>query len=141
MSERIDRFCETLRVKLTDIEKSMQTLKAKIDSKAQTVEQDVRARLDVLKKRVDQDHTKVAAAQDEIKKWVEERRATTNQKLAEWKARSEKARLKNWADFAETYAAAAANVASAAVDEAEQASLEAWLARRDAESVQSTKAA
>jgi hypothetical protein len=141
MSERIDRFCETLRVKLTDIEKNMQTLKAKIDSGAQTAEQDVRVRLDILKRRVDQDRTKVTAAQDEIKKWVKECKATTSQKLAEWKARSEKARLMNWADFAESYAAAAANVASAAVDEAERASLEAWLARKDAESAQGTKAA
>jgi len=141
MSERIDQFCENLRVKLTNIDNNMQALKAKIDSKAQTAEQEVRTRLDAVKKRVDQERPKVAAAQADIKKWVEERKATTNQKIAEWKAKSEKARLKSWADFAESYAAAAAAVALAAVDEAEQASLEAWLARKDAERAQGTKAA
>ncbi|MFZ1150875.1 MAG: hypothetical protein WAR76_14240, partial [Xanthobacteraceae bacterium] len=69
-------------------------------------------------------------AQSDIKKRIEERKATTNQKIAEWKAKSETARLKSWDDFAESYAGAAAAVALAAVDEAEQASLEAWLARR-----------
>jgi len=69
------------------------------------------------------------------------RKATTSQKIAEWKANSEKARLKSWADFAEGYAGAAAAVALAAVDEAEQASLEAWLARKDVESAHTTKAA
>ena len=141
MSERIDQFCENLRVKLTNIEKNMQALKAKIDSKAQTAEQEVRTRLDAVKKRVDQERPKLAAAQADIKKWVQERKATTNQKITEWKAKSEKAKLKSWADFAESYAGAAAAVALAAVDEAEQASLEAWLARKDAESAQATKAA
>jgi hypothetical protein len=40
------------------------------------------------------------------------------------------------ADNAERYAAAAAIVAMAALDAAEQASLEAWLARKDADSAQ-----
>jgi hypothetical protein len=126
MNERIDQFCKNLRVKLSNIDNNMQALKAKIDSKAQTTEQEIRTHLDAVKKRVDQERPKVAAAQADIKKWVEERKATTNQKIAEWKAKSEKARLKSWADFA---------------DEAEQASLEAWLARKDAESAQGTKAA
>lgn len=141
MSERIDQFCENLRVKLTGIENNMQALKTKIDSKAQTAEQEVRARLDAVKQRIDQQRPKVTAAQADIKKWLEERKATTNQKIAEWKAKSEMARLKSWADFAESYAGAAAAVALAAVDEAEQASLEAWLARKDADTAQATKAA
>jgi hypothetical protein len=141
MSERIDEFCKNLHAKLTSIENNMQALKAKIDSKTQAAEQEVRTRLDGVKKRVDQERPKVAAAQADIKKWIEERKTTTNQKIAEWKAKSEKARLKSWADFAETYAGAAIAVALAAVDEAEQASLEAWLARKDAESAPGTKAA
>ncbi len=97
--------------------------------------------MDTVKKRIDQERPKVTAVQADIKKWVDERKATTDQKIAEWKAKHEKARLNNWADFAESYAGAAAAVALAAVDEAEQASLEAWLARKDAESAQGTKAA
>ena len=56
-------------------------------------------------------------------------------------AKLEKAKLKARAEAAERYAAGAAVVALAAVDEAEQASLEAWLARKDADSGQGTKAA
>src|SRR3974377_1579640 len=116
MSERIDQFCENLRVKLTSIDNNMQALKAKIDSKAQTAEQEVRTRLDAVKKRIDQERPKVAVAQADIKKWVEERKATTNQKIAEWKAKSEQARLKSWADFAESYAGAAAAFAWGSAD-------------------------
>ena len=51
MNERIDQFCEILRVKLTSIDNNMQALKAKIDSKARTAEQDVQSHLDSVKKR------------------------------------------------------------------------------------------
>ena len=139
MNERIDQFCEDLRVKLTSIDDNMRALKAKIDSKARTAEQDVQSHLDSVKKRIAQDRTKLAAAQADIKKWVEERKVTTSEKIAEWKTKREMAKLQSRADSAERYAAGAAVVASTAVDEAEQAWLEAWLARKDADSAQDTK--
>jgi hypothetical protein len=141
MSERIDQFCENLRVKLTSIEDNMQALKSKIDSRARTVEQDVRNELENVKKRIEQDRTKVAAAKGDIEKWLEECRTTTNEKIAEWKAKSEKARLQSRANIAERYALGAAVVALAAVSQAQQASLEAWLARKDAETAKTTQAA
>ena len=134
MNERIDQFCENLRVKLTSIDNDMRALKAKIDSKARTAEQDVQSHLDSVKKRIAEDRTKLAAAQADIKKWADEREAVAVEKIAEWKAKLEKAKLKSRAEAAERYAAGAAVVAWAAVDEAEQASLEAWLARKDADS-------
>jgi len=141
MSERIDQFCENLRLKLTSIDKEMQSLKAKIDSKVTTAGQDVQTHLNAVKKRIEQDRAKVTAAQSEMKKWMEERKSATREKIAEWKAKLEKAKLQSWADGAERYAAAAVIVALTAVEEAEQAALEAWLARREADSAQGTKAA
>ena len=136
MSERIDQFCDNLRVKLTSIDDNMQALKAQIDKRAQTAEQDARAHLDAVKKRMEQDHAKVTAAENDMKKWADERKGATNEKIAEWKAKLEKVKLQSRADSAERYAAAAAVVAMAALDAAEQASLEAWLARKDADSAQ-----
>ncbi len=141
MGERIDQFRETLRIKLKSIDNNMESLKAKIEGKARTAEQDVRSHLDGVKKRIEQDRTKVTTAQADIKKWVEERKATTSEKIAEWKTKRQMAKLQSRAESAERYAAGAAVVALAAVDEAEQASLEAWLARQDADSAQGTKAA
>ena len=63
-------------------------------------------------------------------KWAEEREGVTVEKITEWKANLEKAKLKGRAEAAERYAVGAVVVASVAVDEAEQAALEAWLARR-----------
>ena len=53
MSERIDQFCEGLRAKLTNVDHSMQALRAKIDNKAQTAEQEVRTHLDAVTKRIE----------------------------------------------------------------------------------------
>jgi hypothetical protein len=133
MSERIDQFCENLRLKLTSIDNNFQGLKAKIDAKAKTADQDVRAHLDSVKKRVEQDRSRVEAAQKELKGWLDEYRAVTKEKIADWKASGEKIKLRSRADFAEKYAKATAVLAAAAVDGAEQAALEAWLARKDSE--------
>ena len=89
MGERIGQFCENLRIKLTSIDKDMESLKAKIDGKARTAQQDVRSHLDGVTKRIEQDPAQVAAAQADIKKWVEERKATTSEKIAEWKTKRE----------------------------------------------------
>jgi hypothetical protein len=141
MSERIDQFCENLRTKLTSIDKSMQGLKAKIDSKAQTAEQEVRTRLKTVKKRIEQDRTKLQTAQADIKKCVDDFKAAGNEKIVEWKVKRDEAKLRIRAEIAERYAVAAAVVALTAVDEAEQAALEAWLARKDADIATETKAA
>jgi archaellum component FlaC len=141
MAERIDEFCENLRVRLTSIDNEMQSLKAKIDRKVKTAGQDVQTQLNAVKKRIEQDRAKLTAAQNDMQKWMEERKSATREKVAEWRAKLEKAKLQSYADSAERYAAAAAVIALAAVDEAQEAALEAWLARREADSAQGSQAA
>jgi hypothetical protein len=141
MSERIDQFCENLRLKLTDIESNMQMLKSNIDSSAATAERAVRKHLEVVKRRVEQERGKLEAAREALKKWAAESKAVSDEMIAEWKGKVEKAKLQARAHNAERYAAAAAVLAVAAVDEAERAALEAWLARNDAEHAEGTKAA
>jgi hypothetical protein len=119
----------------------MQSLKAKIDGKVKTAGQDVQAQLNAVKKRIEQDRAKVTAAQIDMKKWIEERKSATREKIAEWKVKFEQAKLQGLAESAERYAAAAAIVALAAVDEAQEAALEAWLARREADSAKGSQAA
>lgn len=133
MGQRIDQFCVDLRAKLTRIDGRFDSLKAKIDARAESAEQDVRGHLGELQRRIDQDRANVAAARETVKGWVENRKAVTADKIAGWKANHEIARLQKRADEAENYAAAAAAMAVAAMDHAEEAALEAWVARRDAD--------
>jgi hypothetical protein len=111
-------------------------LKAKINGQAVHVEQDVQSHLDRVHKRVEQGRAEIVAARADIKDWADEKKAATSDKIAEWKAKRELSKLQGRADKAERYAAAASAVAVAALDEAEEASLEAWLARQDANSAQ-----
>src|SRR5208283_3975602 len=79
MSERIDQFCESLRVKLTHIDENLQGLKAKIDTEAKDADQVVRTHLASVKKRIEQGRAKATAAQNDMKKWLDERKATTDE--------------------------------------------------------------
>ena len=141
MSQRIDQFCEDLRLKLTNIDSGLGSLKAKIDGKAELAEHEVRSHLDNVRRRVEQGRAKVAAAQAKIKNWADDQKTATTDKIAEWKTKREVAKLQNRAEQAEQYAAAAADIAVAALDNAEEAALEAWLARQDAKSAQPKTAA
>ena len=133
MSQRIDQFRETFRLKLMQADSDLSTLKSKIDAKAETVERDARACLDEVAKRVEQSEVKAAAARAEIDKWAKERTASAKDAVAAMKVKGETAKLKARAEAAEHYAQAAVDVAVAAIDAAEHAALEAWLARRDAD--------
>ena len=141
MGHRIDQFCETLRQKLTLTDSGLDGLKAKIQGKATDVEQDVQSHLDRVHKRIELGRAKVSAAQADMENWAEQRKAVTSDKIAEWKSKWATGKLQRRSDNAERYAAAAIDVAVAAVDEAEQASLEAWLARQDADTAQAKQAA
>ncbi len=132
MPRSLDQFSQDLRLKLANVQSNLDGLKAKIDGKAENAEQDVRKHLDSVRKRIDQAAPGVAKAEAEVKTWFEEKKAVTNEKVAEWKTRRETAKLQNRADRAELYASAALDISLAAVDEAERATLEAWLARQDA---------
>jgi predicted nucleic acid-binding Zn-ribbon protein len=136
MGARIDQFCEDLRQKLTIADSGLDGLKAKINSKSVHVEQDVQSHLNRVHNRVEQGRARVAAAQADIRDWADEKKAATDDKISEWKAKRELSKLQGRAAKAERYAAAASAVAVAALDEAEEASLEAWLAREDANAAQ-----
>jgi len=140
MAQRIDQFHHDLQLKLTNIGSGLEGLKAKITGKADRAEQDVRTHLDQVQRRIEQDRAKAVAAQAEMKNWIEQKKGATSEKIAEWKANHETAKLQNRADIAERYAAAAVDVTLAALDEAEQATLEAWLARADANAAVPKKA-
>jgi chromosome segregation ATPase len=120
MSQRIDQFCEDLRLNLTKIDSSLSGLKAKIEGKAQNAEQEARSHLEKVQKRIEQNRTKLSSAQSELKNWVEEQKTATRDKVAEWRTKRETSKLQTRADKGERYAAAAIVVAMAAADEAEQ---------------------
>lgn len=135
MNQRIDQFRETFRIKLMQADSDLSALKGKIDAKAETAEREARASLAAVTKRIEQAEPTVLAARVEVDKWVKQQKATAQNSIAELKIKGETASLKARAEVAERYALAAVDVAVTAIDAAEKAALEAWLARRDADHV------
>jgi len=136
MGQQIDQLYENLKVKLAGTKSHIDSINAKMKGKAQQADQEMRSHLDQVQKRIEQDRTKVKAAQAEVKNWVEARKSATAAKIADWNATHETSQLEKRADGAERYAAASIDIALAAVDDAEQATLEAWAARQDADAAQ-----
>jgi hypothetical protein len=135
-SRKIDQLYENLRVKLTDAKSRADSLKVKTEANVENAEREARSHLDQLQKRIEQERGKVSAAQADIRDWVEAKKSATAAKIAEWKAKHDISVLQSRADRAERYAAASIDVALAAIDDAEQATLEAWVARQEATSAQ-----
>jgi exonuclease VII large subunit len=131
-SEQAGRLSESLKAKLADASARLDNLKAKIEARAEQASEEARIRLDELQKRVEQDRLKVKAAEGDMKVWIDARKDETAAKVAEWKTKRELNMLEHRAERAERYAVAMANAAFAAIDEAERAAIDAWLARRDA---------
>jgi len=131
----IDQFCEDLRQKVAMTKSSLEALKTKIDTQAAEAEKDARSHLETVRERIEENRKKLARSQKEAEAWIDHHKAEAKKKVAEWKAKGDAAKLRARADLAEQYAAATKELAIAAIDEAEEAALEAWLARKDAEFV------
>lgn len=136
MGSRIDQFCEDLRKRLTAIDNRLDGIKAKIETRQEDAERAVRDHIAELKSRAADDHANVEAAKADARVWIDHKKAETADQIASWKAARQTAKLIDAADEAERYAAVTLDIAIAAIDEAEQAALEAWLARQDADTVQ-----
>jgi hypothetical protein len=134
MSQRIDQFREALRQKMMQADSDLSELRAKIDARVGTAEREARACLEAVTQRIKDNEASAAKARRQLEAWVKQHAAAAQESLAALLAKGEKAKLEGLAEISESYAAAAAVVALAAIDEAERATLEAWITRRHADS-------
>ena len=113
----------------------MSALKSRVQSASNEAE-DARRREYQATQQVMQDQRQaVDEAQETAKTWIEQKKAAAASEIDQWKARREAKKLSNRADQAEEYAAAAIALATASISEAENAVLEAVIARMDAAAV------
>jgi hypothetical protein len=131
----IDQFCEDLHHKVSMTKTNLEALKTKIDTQAAEAEKDARSHLETVRERIEESRKKLSHSQKEAEAWVAHHKAEAKKKVAEWKAKGDAVKLRARADLAEQYAAATKELAIAAINEAEEAALEGWLARKDAEFV------
>jgi tellurite resistance protein len=141
MNQKIDNFCNDLRSKINDADKRLKDLTVSAKSKTQQAKNEAKAHLQWLDNKAKEQQARAEASKAKVKAWVQEKKTITDEKIAEWKAQRQVRKLADRADDAEDYAAVAIDVAFGAVDEAERATIEAILARMDADTVQPAAAA
>jgi hypothetical protein len=132
MSDRIDRLCEQLRIKLHGIDRRLEALKGNNSATSEKSRHLVESQMDSVQQRIFERRHAVEAANASVSAWIEKRAAFAEQD-ASWKDGADVSRLEGRADEVEGYAVAVFELAVAAADEAAQAALEALLARNDAD--------
>ena len=139
MSQQIDSFCEKLRGRLNEMDNRLQQLKASAKAGSEKARQDLHSQAEKLRASLDADRASIEAAKIRMKDWAAGKKATFDEKVAQWKAQRKQEQLKSRAEAAEEYASDAFDVAVAAVDDAYEAAIEAIIARADADEVSSVK--
>ena len=139
MSNKSETLWSELRAKVSDADKRLKDLGASVESKSEKSKAEakaaVTARLAAMETKVRDGKARVAANNDKMKVWVEERKTMTQEKVAQWKEQHNAKKLATRADNSEQYAIAAIQMAAVAVDEAEQSVVQATLDRMDADAV------
>ena len=134
MTERIDRLCDQLRIKLHGMDRRLEALKANGSDVSDKTQHKIESQTDSVQQRIFGRRRTVEAANARVTAWIEDKRPGFEAKAAGWRRAHSFLELNTRADDAETYALAVFELAIAAADEAAQAALEALLARRDATS-------
>jgi len=133
MSKQIDAFCDNLRGKLNEMDARLQQLKASAKAGSDKAKQDLLAQAKSLQTNIDSGRASIEAANSRMKTWIGGKKSSLDQQVAQWKADGKEAFLEGRADAAEEYASDAFVVAVAAADIANEAAIEAVLARGDAD--------
>jgi hypothetical protein len=131
-TQNLDQFSAEVRAQLANIDSGLKNLKSKADGDAKQAEAEARSQLAKVSADIAANKPKLAAAEAQVTQWVQAQKAATTQKVAEWKSTQDFGKLQARAAQAERYAAAARDVAVAALNGAHQAALEAYLAGKDA---------
>src|SRR5260370_2728177 len=133
MSEKFDNFCSELRTKINDADKRIKDLKANAVGATEKAKVEAKAQLAALENKAKEQKARTAAAEAKLKTWVEEKKTMTHDKIAQWKGQRDVKRLGARADLSEHYAATAMEIAATAGEDTERSSVEAVIARIDAE--------
>ena len=133
MSAKVDQFCDTLRDQLNLIEERLQAAKVNLEGLPEQAEKAVRAKVEQARTSLQAQRERVELTWANLKASAEERVAETKEMVSQWKANHEMRKLQARADGAEAHAECAIEFAVVAIGEAEEAILDAMVARMDAD--------
>lgn len=139
MSAQVDEFCDKLRDRLNTVEERLRAFETDVQAFPNQAEKSLRDKLDEARTKLEAQKERIEETRAKFKVRIHQMMTENRQAVSEWKAKGQTRRLNARADFAEAHAVDAIALALASIDEAEQAILEAVVARRDADATQGTK--
>lgn len=141
MSERVDQFVDNLRDHLNAAEARMDNVKASIGAAKSETRANIEGKIAEAKAAAGAQKARLEEAQAKMKANVEEKKAATEEKVATWKEERHIKKLANRAAWSEQDAEWAILVAQDAIDTANWRTLDAILARMDADEAAATAGA
>ena len=138
MSEKIDKFTETLRVNLTNIERQLHGVKEDLDAERHKDAAAIESKLESARKSLETAKAGVTGAENKVQLWIQAKRDAGTAVLQGWKEKLDQSQMNRYADRAEDNAAAAHSIAQAAVADAAVATYEAIGARNAAREMAQT---
>jgi exonuclease VII large subunit len=139
MSTKIDNFTKKLHDDLEAVEDRAKSLKENMQSASKKTQAEIQSKLDGAKTNLNAKKQEFDENRAKLKAQFEERESEMKSNVEGWKARREVKKLEHRADRAEDYATTSIFVAIAAMEEAEEATLEALATRLDAEAATGNK--
>jgi DNA helicase IV len=133
MSTAIDNFTNQLHDKLEGLEDRAKSLRKNIRSMPEETQAEIQSKLDKVKINIAAKKQEFDEYWAKLKTQFEEKESEVKSQVEEWKVSREVKHLEHRADQAESYANTAIFLAMATMEIAEKATLEAIVARRDAE--------
>lgn len=141
MSTTIDNFTQQLHDNLEAVEDRAKSLKKMIQSAPKKTEVEIQSKLDAAKTKLEAKREEFNGYRAKLETQFKEKESEVKSQIEEWKSGREVKKLEHRAGQAEAYASTATLLAMATLEEAEEATLAAIAARRDAETaVGATKA-
>ena len=133
MSEKIDQFCENLRVKLSNVEAHLQKVNENVKAAPQKAAHAIRTTIDAATEQHEKNMETLADGKAKLDQRLKAKKEEVASEIEEWRANREINKLEGRAENAEAYAFAAIDFAAVATAEADLATLEAIVARMEAE--------
>jgi hypothetical protein len=130
MSEKIAQFCEGLKFRLSNVELRLVTACASLEAAPKQARETVDEKIALLRESLDRRLRLLEISGQRARREIANAVTAGKARASEWKNQGNHDRLLRFADDAETYAAVVVADATAAIEEAELASLEALVARQ-----------
>lgn len=131
LKQKLQRHVEVARKKLDE-------MKQDLASRRQEDQEALRQKREEIHKQVEAHKEQTRQLRADLESWERERVSHTKEAIASWRQKREIKKLQSRADRAEDYAVNAIVIAAMDADEAEEAVLDAVVARIDAETAQAS---